>query len=170
MWDPIGPQHCVVPQCTSVSGVLLAPLLGSEDDAMSNLSLMMPAAEPEKVLTFTKGEVVCICKGGVVRELSDSEIDKGLSDDVTEQRFELKGQSAVVAFKDNKSEHGILGEFLQQCPRQDGQDIQIQGHSVVTLKNGKYTVKPQPDLSNLFCFPQDESLLFNVLPSVFFKH
>ena len=42
--DPIGPQHCVVPECTSASGVLVGLLLGSEGD-LANTSLMMSEVE-----------------------------------------------------------------------------------------------------------------------------
>ena len=105
-----------------------------------------------------------------MREFSNEEIDKGLPEDVSEQRFDLQKQSAVVLLKDNKSEHGIVGEFLQQCTREGSQAIQIQGHSVAQAKQGKYTVKSQQDLNNLYCYTKDESLLYNVSPSAFSKH
>jgi hypothetical protein len=168
MLDPIGPQHCVVPQSKSES-VQIGLLLGNDEGAMCNTSLMMADAEPAQVLNFARGEVVCLCKGGVVRELSDLEIDAGVSPEVSDHRFELQGRTAVVLLKDNAREHGVLGEFLQQCSREDGKDITIQGHSVTPAKGSKYTVKPQQHLSNLFYYAEEESTLYNVLPSVVFE-
>ena len=160
----------MVPQSTSASDVQIGLLLGSDDDTpLANLSLMMAEAEPKKVLNFTKGEVVCLCKGGDVREVSDLEIDAGVTQELSDHRFELQGRSAVVLLKGDNREQVVLGEFLQQCSREDGKDVTIQGHSVTLGKGGKYTVKPQQNLNNLFYYSDDESTLYNVLPSVVFK-